>query len=225
MSKILKHYGVLPSELETLELKLRIWFCNTILRPLVAKVDELNSLFAGKFSGLHIRLGASTTETLRNALSHKPDLYTTALPFVLPYFQVHHNQGYLIRRFRELAENIALEDYKWNSGGLESTRDDKNGYIFAYLYYTLLFIFIILQHCLKTILFWTSILHVFLWIHARYFTSFRYICVILKYLQNLLAFWVGVNNFLRILSYYVVPFAHTWTSTFPLIRELHPQMI
>jgi len=126
INKILKHYGILPAELNALELKLRIWICNTIIRPLVCKVEELNSLFSEKFSGLHIRVGTSTTETLKNVLSHKPELCTTVLPFVLPYLQLHQNQSYLIRRIRELSENIALEEFRWNSGGIDPARDEKN---------------------------------------------------------------------------------------------------
>jgi hypothetical protein len=113
-------YGLNESDLESYELKLRIWLCNTIIRPLVDKIDELNSILTEKHSNIHVRIGQSSLDEIQ---SHKADLYNTILPFILPYLRVHSNQSYVVNRVRSLSQNIALEDFKWNSGGDISVRD------------------------------------------------------------------------------------------------------
>lgn len=121
---MLNRYGLDESNLETLELKLRIWHCNTILRPLVEKIDELNATLTEKFTNLHARIGHSSLEVLQ---THKADLCNTWLPFLLPYLRVHNNQQYVVTRIQTLAQNIALEDFKWNSGGENFITDENNG--------------------------------------------------------------------------------------------------
>lgn len=108
-------------------MKLRIWICNTIFRPLVEKVDETNQLLSSKFSFLHLKVGSSTPDVMKSSLASKPELCNTFLPFILPYLSIHSNQNYLVQRIRRLSENVALEDFKWNAGGSESVRDENEG--------------------------------------------------------------------------------------------------
>ena len=110
--------------MEAYEIKLRIWMCNTIVRPLLEKIDELNKMLVEKYSNLHIRMGQSSLDAIQ---THKVDLGNTWLPFLLPYIRVHSNQTYLVNRVRTLAQNIALEHFKWNGGEDSLVRDENNG--------------------------------------------------------------------------------------------------
>jgi len=122
-------YGMDYSSIDTCEIKLRIWLCNTVLRPLAAKIEELNVMFAEKFPSTHLRIGFTSPEQFKTALHSRPELCHTYLPFVLPYLRVHSDQNYLVQRIRKLAQNVALADFKWNKGGEEyivEEYDDKN---------------------------------------------------------------------------------------------------
>jgi hypothetical protein len=123
LTQILKFYELKESELEAYELKLRIWICNTIVRPLLDKIDELNNMLAEKHTNLHIRIGQSPLDMLQ---THKAELCNSWLPFILPYISAHNNQTYLVNRVRMLGGNIAMEDFKWNSGENALIRDESN---------------------------------------------------------------------------------------------------
>lgn len=123
--QILRFYDLDETKLEAYELKLRVWMCNTIVRPLLEKIEELNRMLAEKFTNLHVRIGQSALDAIQ---AHKLELCNTWLPFLLPYIRVHSNQGYLVNRIRSLAQNIALEDFKWNGGEDTLVRDENNGW-------------------------------------------------------------------------------------------------
>ncbi|KAI1721380.1 transmembrane protein [Ditylenchus destructor] len=125
--KIFKRYDINEYRLDEYELKLRIWICNTILRPLAQKIDEMNDILSKKYSVLHLKIGSTAPDVLQSALLSKSELCNTLLPFLLPYLRIHSNQNYVVHRIRELSENIALEKFKWNSGGAETIYDEKTG--------------------------------------------------------------------------------------------------
>lgn len=114
------------------ELKLRVWLCNTILRPLVAKIDELNSQFARLSPPVQIKLGETSLESIQSMLSSKFELCSSALPLCLSYLRVHSNQSYLVQRIRDLASDVAIKDYNWNGGGREEKRDSFSGNLVSF---------------------------------------------------------------------------------------------
>jgi hypothetical protein len=99
---------------------------------LVLKIEEINGILAEKYPGMHLKIGSSSVEVLKSGLLHRQELCNIALPFIMPYLQAHQNQAYLVRRIQELSENIALEDFKWNNGGIDFVRDEKNGSVFNF---------------------------------------------------------------------------------------------
>uniref|UniRef100_A0A914HBN2 Transmembrane protein 209 n=1 Tax=Globodera rostochiensis TaxID=31243 RepID=A0A914HBN2_GLORO len=125
LKEILEIYGLREQDMEMYEIKLRIWLCNTIIRPLVDKIDDINVDFAEKHQSLHLKVGSSSLETI---LAHKDVLSTTFVPFVLPYLRAHNNQQYVVSRMRTLCRNIALEQFKWNGGGEQCARDENDSF-------------------------------------------------------------------------------------------------
>ncbi|MCP9259160.1 hypothetical protein DINM_002126 [Dirofilaria immitis] len=106
------------------EHNLRSWICQTILRPLITKIDEINAIFIKacfkKFlqhgpcefhAHLHLKIGHSSVEALQTAASSKNDLLKSALPYVLPYLKTHEKQSYLIKRCRELSADVCEHGY------------------------------------------------------------------------------------------------------------------
>lgn len=104
--------------------------CNTIFRPLIEKIDEMNIVLKEKFASLHLKIGTTTPEVLKANLSSRMELCNSYLPFILPYLRIHSNQNYIVQRIRSLAENVALENFKWNSGNAEIIFDETDGIFF-----------------------------------------------------------------------------------------------
>ncbi|KAL3089504.1 hypothetical protein niasHS_006888 [Heterodera schachtii] len=125
LKEVLETYGLREQDMEMYEVKLRIWLCNTILRPLVAKIDEVNAELCEKCPSSHLKVGTSSMEML---LTHKQHFSDTFLPFVLPYLRVHSNQQYVVSRLRTLCQNIALEEFKWDGGGEQTVRDESDSF-------------------------------------------------------------------------------------------------
>lgn len=115
------------AQLPKYELKLRVWLCNTVLRPLVEKIGQLNTHFIRSSPPIQLKLGETSLENILTLLSSKIELCSTALPLVLPYLRIHTNQTYLVQRIRELAADITLKEFNWNSGGKELIRESTNG--------------------------------------------------------------------------------------------------
>lgn len=89
---------------------------------MIQKIDETNrALSDKKLQMSHLKIGQSSLDVIKTALTSKTELCNTYLPFILPYLRVHSNQNYLVKRIRHLAENVALENFRWNSGGSESS--------------------------------------------------------------------------------------------------------
>uniref|UniRef100_A0A915LJ79 Ribosomal RNA methyltransferase FtsJ domain-containing protein n=1 Tax=Meloidogyne javanica TaxID=6303 RepID=A0A915LJ79_MELJA len=116
------------ANLELYELKLRIWLCNTIIKPLSEKINEMNLELAEKHANMNITLGQTPIDLIQTAIAHRTDLCNTFLPFIIPYIRVHQNQQYVVNRIHSFSQNIALQEYKWNSGGDTIARDEKDAF-------------------------------------------------------------------------------------------------
>jgi hypothetical protein len=128
VKEILNIYDLNETDLEMYELKLRIWLCNTILRPLSKKIIEMNADLADKHSNLNITLGQTSIDMLQSAITHRTDLCNTFLPFIIPYIRIHQNQQYIVNRIHALSQNIALQEYKWNSGGDTFVKNENDAF-------------------------------------------------------------------------------------------------
>lgn len=101
----------------------------------------MNIVLKEKFSSLHLKIGITTPEILKANLSTRMELCNSYLPFILPYLRIHSNQNYLVQRIRLLAENVALENFKWNSGNTEVIFDETDGNLFFITYKIFFYIF------------------------------------------------------------------------------------
>nr|CAD2169727.1 unnamed protein product [Meloidogyne enterolobii] len=128
LKEILNVYELNEANLELYELKLRIWLCNTIIKPLSEKINEMNSELAEKHANMNITLGQTPIDLIQTAMAHRTDLCNTFLPFIIPYIRVHQNQQYVVNRIHSFSQNIALQEYKWNSGGDTIARDEKDAF-------------------------------------------------------------------------------------------------
>ncbi|EJW73777.1 hypothetical protein WUBG_15316 [Wuchereria bancrofti] len=87
-SEILNQYRIDAEGFAVAERNLRSWICQTILRPLLVKIDEINASHAH----LHLKIGHSSVEALQTAASSKSDLLKSALPYILPQrSEKYHN--------------------------------------------------------------------------------------------------------------------------------------
>nr|CAD2160687.1 unnamed protein product [Meloidogyne enterolobii] len=128
LKEILNVYELNEADLELYELKLRIWLCNTIIKPLSEKINEMNLELAEKHANMNITLGQTPIDLIQTAMAHRTDLCNTFLPFIIPYIRVHQNQQYVVNRIHSFSQNIALQEYKWNSGGDTIARDEKDAF-------------------------------------------------------------------------------------------------
>ncbi|VDK85113.1 unnamed protein product, partial [Onchocerca ochengi] len=118
-SEILNQYRMDAEDFAIAERNLRCWICQTVLRPLVLKIDEINAIFIKSHAHLHLKIGHSSVEALQTAASSKNDLLKSALPYILPYLKVHEKQSYLIKRCRDLCADVCMKNYNWQGGGYE----------------------------------------------------------------------------------------------------------
>uniref|UniRef100_A0A1I7VKJ6 Pecanex-like protein n=1 Tax=Loa loa TaxID=7209 RepID=A0A1I7VKJ6_LOALO len=126
-SEILNQYKMDAEDFAVAERNLRSWICQTILRPLIVKVDEINAIFMKSHTYLHLKIGHSSVEALQTAASSKSDLLKSALPYILPYLKTHEKQSYLIKRCRELCVDVCMREYNWQSGGYEPVERREEG--------------------------------------------------------------------------------------------------
>lgn len=68
---------------------------------------------------LHLKIGKSTVQALQSALSSKTDLFSTQLPYLIPYLKVHEKQAYIVKRAQILGADMCMKEYNWQSGGGE----------------------------------------------------------------------------------------------------------
>lgn len=113
-------YGIRSNDVvEEQILRLRLWISSTILKPLLAEIDSLNSK-AAKCASVNKNadfvIGESSLLHLQSIVASKLDQYST-LGALLPYLELSSNQGYLLERLRELGKRDAcLTEFRWNSG-------------------------------------------------------------------------------------------------------------
>lgn len=77
ISQILNVYELNEANLELYELKLRIWLCNTIIKPLSEKINEMNLELAEKHANMNITLGQTPIDLIQTAIAHRTDLCNT----------------------------------------------------------------------------------------------------------------------------------------------------
>lgn len=109
--------GVDPMQLVNWNENLRIWITQTILRPLVSEIENVNSALP-KHGVSDCKIGESPLERVRK-VSSLPQVmqHLPTLPALLPFIEVAQDQEYLVNRLKELASTGALSRYRWNSGG------------------------------------------------------------------------------------------------------------
>ncbi|XP_065574212.1 transmembrane protein 209-like isoform X2 [Artemia franciscana] len=105
----------------------RCWLSDSVLRPLVAEIDKVNSTLSthGMSEG---HIGHDSLDKLRKTLQI-PAIHYLLPSFenLLPYLEVTTNQEYLIKRTKELAGGGCIGAYRWNSGGSFKGKDwDEN---------------------------------------------------------------------------------------------------
>ncbi|VDO32961.1 unnamed protein product [Onchocerca flexuosa] len=129
--KVLRYrYRMDAEDFAIAERNLRCWICQTVLRPLVSKIDEINAIFIKacfSHAHLHLKIGHSSVEALQTAASSKNDLLKSALPYILPYLKVHEKQSYLIKRCRDLSADVCMRNYNWQGGGYEPVERKEEG--------------------------------------------------------------------------------------------------
>lgn len=109
--------GVDPTQLVSWNENIRVWLTQTILRPLVSEIDQVNSSLP-KHGVVDCKVGGAPLDRLKKVASlPQVEVHIPSLPALIPYLEVCHNQEYLVQRIRDLAETGALSRYKWNAGG------------------------------------------------------------------------------------------------------------
>ncbi|VDM96469.1 unnamed protein product [Thelazia callipaeda] len=130
-SEILNQYNMGAEDFAAAEHNLRFWICQTILRPLVEKIDEVNAVLIKSSAHPLLKIGHSSVEALQVAASSKSELLKSALPYIIPYLKAHEKQSYLVKRCRELSVDVCMKNYNWQSGGnefVEKKDGDEHGY-------------------------------------------------------------------------------------------------
>jgi len=113
--------GVDPMRLVTWNENLRIWVTQTILRPLVSEVENINTNLP-KQGVSDAKIGDSPVDRLRK-VSSLPQVAANlpTLPALIPFLEVSPDQEYIINRIKELSSTGALSLYRWDAGGRRST--------------------------------------------------------------------------------------------------------
>lgn len=79
-------------DLTKAEHKLRAWIVRSILIPLRDQIKKVNIELEKEHANPPLRIGVSSVEAFKTALSTRDSLRTSFLPFVIPYLQTHSNQ-------------------------------------------------------------------------------------------------------------------------------------
>jgi len=109
--------GISPLMLVSWNENLRVWLTQTVLRPLVAEVDSVNSLLP-KHGVTDCQIGQVPVERLRKvSLLPQVAQHIPHLANLLPFLEVCPEQPYLVARLRQLAKTGAISLYRWNGGG------------------------------------------------------------------------------------------------------------
>uniref|UniRef100_A0A0N4ZXA6 Transmembrane protein 209 n=1 Tax=Parastrongyloides trichosuri TaxID=131310 RepID=A0A0N4ZXA6_PARTI len=124
LDETLKMYKLSFSDLCRCEGKLRIWIKQTILKPLLERIESANAQFLKDFPGHHLKIGDNSVETFQYLVSSKPEIFRNSdLGYVLPFLKVCQDQEYLIKRLNELATDYSLKNYLWKVIEKASTGD------------------------------------------------------------------------------------------------------
>ncbi|XP_070558588.1 transmembrane protein 209-like [Ptychodera flava] len=106
--------GVVREQLEEWIAGLRKWVSLTILKRLMAEIDDINSTLRRLVSA-ELQIGDVSITSLRQISQTKRQKIPT-LQKVLPYLDVTSNQEYLVQRLRELSKDGVMCDFRWNGG-------------------------------------------------------------------------------------------------------------
>uniref|UniRef100_A0A0N5B9E3 Rho-GAP domain-containing protein n=1 Tax=Strongyloides papillosus TaxID=174720 RepID=A0A0N5B9E3_STREA len=116
LEETLKMYRMSYSALCICEGKLRVWIKQTILKPLLEKIDQANKELAKDYPGLHLKIGESSLETFNCLAATKPEIFkNSTLTYILPFLKVCQDQEYLMQRIKELTADHSLKSYLWKA--------------------------------------------------------------------------------------------------------------
>ncbi|KAK0417411.1 hypothetical protein QR680_012993 [Steinernema hermaphroditum] len=113
---VFKKYELDDLFLRVCEDRMRVWVRNSVLKPLHDEITAFNELITKEKITPHIKVGHSSLDQLQQALNSCHILHSTVLPYLMPYLRVISNQEYLVKRVQQLASDIAMRDFKWQSG-------------------------------------------------------------------------------------------------------------
>uniref|UniRef100_A0A1I8APS1 SH2 domain-containing protein n=1 Tax=Steinernema glaseri TaxID=37863 RepID=A0A1I8APS1_9BILA len=121
---IFKKYEVDELFLRVCEDRMRVWIRNSVIKPLHDEITAFNDLITREKITPHIKVGHTSLEHLQQALNSYHALHSTVLPYLMPYLRAIPNQEYLVSRVKQLASDIAMREFKWQSGSNAPTTSD-----------------------------------------------------------------------------------------------------
>lgn len=116
LEETLQMYKMSYGTLCRCEGKLRVWIKQTILKPLLEKIESANKQLLKDYPGLHLKVGESNLDTLQCFAATKPEIFkNSTLSYVLPFLKVCQDQEYLFQRLKELTADHSLKSYLWKA--------------------------------------------------------------------------------------------------------------
>ncbi|VDP32633.1 unnamed protein product [Soboliphyme baturini] len=94
---------------------LRFWISKTILKPLVAEIDNVD-IKLKDLSRSNLTLGECTLSDLQH-LSTRADI-SASICLLWPYLELCVHQSYLVARLRQLAADSCISCFKWDSSSV-----------------------------------------------------------------------------------------------------------
>ncbi|XP_055342166.1 uncharacterized protein LOC129590806 [Paramacrobiotus metropolitanus] len=94
---------------------LRMWIADTVISPLLVRIDEVNRKLHERMHTENVVGESSTPDSLRQtADKHRQNI--PELLQIIPFLDISMQQDYVIKRLKELVKDGILGDYSWNSG-------------------------------------------------------------------------------------------------------------
>ncbi|KAL1502198.1 hypothetical protein ABEB36_007375 [Hypothenemus hampei] len=102
---------------------LRMWISKTILERLVKEFKLINESLE-KHGMSEIKIGSVGLDRLRKiAATSQITHFIPSLVAIIPFLELHANQGYLVKRIQELANGGCMSEFKWNRGGTNNGKE------------------------------------------------------------------------------------------------------
>jgi hypothetical protein len=113
--EIWQRFKISKTELELWTDNLREWIAATIVKQLVAEIDNINKTLTG-IGSRDIQIGSVGLSSLRYVATMK-SYQVPSLAVTIPYLEVSTNQEYLVQRIKDLSHGDCLNCFRWNNGG------------------------------------------------------------------------------------------------------------